>query len=221
MRAAGHGLLPDPSMPQPPSEPWSPYGLEAHRVALLRRRQRLLLAAIVLGFLGLLAVLATSIDDTTSIDTFGGQGGRVDLGQLPERPRGKPTTLTVAPGRTTVMDQPIQPEVRPPRERGEAPAGETGRFNLLGLLGNLLPPLGGAVWLWRVGKRKVAGPLEQVNLGVYKGAMPLEMVSAQHRRFIFTGEMARASLFGKGREDHLPARPTVLLRRPAARGRAR
>jgi hypothetical protein len=203
-------------------EPWSPYGLEAHRVALLQRRKRMLLAGIVLGFLLLAAVLASTIRTNDDVRSINGSG-QVEI-QVPEQQRAKPTTLSVSPGRTAVLNSPIQEERGPQRQGGGIVEPPREGINWLGLLTPLAPPIGLAIYAWRVGKQRIAGPLEQVNLGVYKGAMPLELLTAQSKEHVFTSEQARASLFGKVRQDHLPSQPQVVARpmpRPASAGTAR
>ncbi|HEV8360310.1 MAG TPA: hypothetical protein VGR28_07650 [Candidatus Thermoplasmatota archaeon] len=171
----------------------SPYGLEAHRVALLRRRRRALLALILLGLFGAIVFIATTIQEGSDISTFGG-GNHVEV-SLPDKPRTKPTTLSVSPGRTTVLEKPIQPEARA-EQRGSPDELQGGGLNWLGLLQILGPPIAGALYAWRVGKKRALGSLQQVNLGVYKGALPLELHSATHKKFIFTPKMAHGPLFG-------------------------
>lgn len=198
-----------PSAPQP----WTPYGLEAYRVELLRRRGRLLAIAVVLGVLFFLAILATTLRQQDDIDAFGGRGGQVEIALPGDKPRAKPTTLSVAPGRTTVLDRPIQPEVRPPRPDTGTTLPPKGGLNWMLLLTNFGPLVGGALWAWGLGRRRFLSGLEEVNLGVYKGALPLEMHSAKLKKFVFTRRRAHAHLFGKGRLDWFPAAPAVVLGR--------
>lgn len=198
--------------------PWSPYGLEVHRVALLQRRQRLLAAALLLGGLALLALLATTIQQSDDITTFGSGGNSVNIDLPTDRPRPKPTTLTVSPGRTSVLNQPIQPELRPARDNTAVPVVSDG-LNLWPLLTSLAPVVLGGLYLWWLGRKRLLGPIEQVNFGVYKGAMPLEMHSAVHKGYIFTRAQARAHLFGRRSADFLPAGPLVVGRTGAAAAR--
>lgn len=173
----------------------TPYGLEGYRVALLRRRQRLLAAGMVLGILLLAALLASTIRDSANVTPFGGTGNTIQL-DIPEKQRAKPTTLTVSPGRTTVLDKPIQPEARPAPRQNQAEQDRGTGLNWLGLLTNILPPFAAVVVSWRMGRKRFLTGLEQVNLGVYKGALPFELHAAEHKRFVFTKRMAYGALFG-------------------------
>jgi len=184
------------------TQAWSPYGLEAYRVQLLRRRNRLVWLALGLGVLIMGAMLLNSIHQATDITVHNGDGSSVKI-QIPETPRPKPTTLTISPGKTTVLQQPIQPEVKPNNPPGDDSNGLQG-LNWASLLSSLVPPFVLVVAAARYAKKRVAGPLEMVNLGVYKGAMPLEMLTATHRTAIYTPRMAYASVFGKARDDYIP-----------------
>lgn len=195
------------------AEPWSPYGLEAYRVALLRRRSRLITAVLVLGLLALGVVLLGSIKDSSQIQIHGGDGSTITV-PVPEQPRAKPLTLSVSPGRTTVLERPIQPESKPKNDAPPPPDPGLRGLDWAGLLTSLAPPVLVAVGAARYARQRVAGPLEQVNLGVYKGAMPLELITAQHRKHVFTAKRAYQSLFGKGREEHVPpAKPVASVPR--------
>jgi hypothetical protein len=185
------------------AEPWSPYGLEAYRVALLRRRSRLITACLVLGLLALGAVLLLSIKDSSQIQIHGGNGDSITV-QVPEQPRAKPLTLSVSPGRTTVLERPIQPEQKPKNAPPPSQGPTVKGLDWSALLTSLAPPVLLAIGAAKYAKKRIAGPLEQVNLGVYKGAMPLELITAQHKKHVFTGKRAYQSLFGKGREEHVP-----------------
>jgi len=187
-------------------------------VALLRRRRRLLLAGIVLGLLVLFGVLASSIKESADVNSLNSGSGQVALDLNRDTPRPKPTTLTVSPGRTTVLNESIAPEVRQQRENQHVDRPDP-PLPILALLQVIGPPIGLAVLAWRYGRRAVAGPLEQVNLGVYKGAMPLEMVTARSKGFVFTPEQAHRHLFGRERGDFVPTKP-VVVGRPRAAGPA-
>lgn len=192
---------------------WSPYGLEAHRVALLRKRQRLLAAGILLGLLVLAGILVNSIRTQDEVNAFNGDAGRVNLDR-PDAIRSKPTTLTVSPGRTSVLQQPLQEERAPRPATAPLSDSEKGAINWMGVLSSFAPPLGLALVAWRYGKGKLTHGLDEVNLGVYKGALPYEMHTAHHKKYVFTRDLARAHLFGKGPSDMLPQQPLVLRRSP-------
>lgn len=183
---------------------WSPYGLEAIRIAHLRRRRLLgLLALVALGALltwGLQTTTTTELD----IAVNGNRGNSIRLDTPDDEPRNKPVTVSLSPGRVTRADtaNPAAPQDTP--TRSSAPVFDRGvPYNFGGLI-LLVGPwalLGGAVWL--LGKRR--GKHDEVNYGVYKGAMPLEMITASASRQVFTRKHARASLFGRKRVDHVPA----------------
>jgi hypothetical protein len=156
-----------------------------------------------------------TIRESNSVNTLNGNGSTVEINLPTDKPRAKPTTLSVAPGRTAVLDKPIQPEVRPPSDAAPPVLRATG-LNWVALLQNFGPPFGVALYLWRAGRKRLVGSLEQVNLGVYKGAMPLEMITAQHKKYIFTRREAMAHLFGKAAADFSAARPAIVGRAGAA-----
>lgn len=156
----------------------------------------------------------SSIREGSLITTHNGDGSSTVTVQVPEQPRTKPLTLSVSPGRTTVLDRPIQPEAKPKSPaKPDAGGGQVSGLNWANLLAALAPPVLVAFLAVRFAKKRMVGPLEQVNLGVYKGALPLEMHSARHRKYLFTRRQAHASLFGKGRAEHIPSAPVVLARR--------
>jgi len=183
---------------------WTPYGLEAIRIAHLRRR-RILAAIIVLG-LALMWMLMVSQTTSTQTDIFANgkraNGLQLDVPEPPEED--KPVTITIEPGRITraestgnaPADQLSRPD-RPVLSRGNAL-----NWNYyLTLYGPYLL-VAGAIWM--LSKRR--GKHDEINFGVHKGAMPLEMISAVASREIYTTRHARRSLFGKRREDYLPER---------------
>lgn len=181
-----------------PTTPSSPYGLEAHRVALLRRRRQLLLAAVLAGVLALVAVVVLTLNENGDVSTLsGGQGSNTIDIAIPDKPRPKPTTLSIAPGRTTVLDKPIQPEVRAPSTEPPEQINGRGGLNWMGILQTFGPTLGVGLYAWRYGRKRMLSSLEEVNLGVYKGALPFELHAAKHKKFLFTSKMAMAPVFGK------------------------
>jgi hypothetical protein len=183
---------------------WTPYGLEAIRVRYLRRR-RLLALLIALGLAGLWAsFFETTTTTSTEIFVNGRRAGsiEVDVPEEEERNDG-PVTVAVEAGRVTRADSGGAPAEANPVQRVSAPT-----FNRLPAV-----PFSGYVFVYGpfvllgiaillLGKKR--GKHDQVNYGIYKGAMPLEMVSASMADQVFTGRMAKRSLFGKRRADYLP-----------------
>jgi len=184
---------------------WSPYGLEAIRVSYLRRR-RLLAIIIALGLGGIWAFMFETTT-TTSTDIFvnGRRQGTIGIDAPDPGPRRDgPVTVAVEPGRVTRADSGSAPAAAAETPRAQAPIFERaapvpyeayviiyGPFVLL------------AAALYFLAKKR--GKHDEVNYGIYKGAMPLEMLSASMADQVFTTKMARDGLFGKRRADYLPA----------------
>jgi hypothetical protein len=191
-------------MPDP--EPWTPYGLEAIRVRHLRRRR--ILAAAVLALLAILIVAVTGAGTTsrTSILSNGQEvGGGNDISiDLPTdtKPKDGPVTVSLTPGRVSLADT-----------SQSAPASTITRADVPTFSGapalnwNYYLVLYGpwvllALAAFALAKRR--GKHDEVNYGVYKGSLPLEMISAHARHQVITSREAKTSVFGKRREDHLP-----------------
>lgn len=180
---------------------WTPYGLEAIRVSYLRRR-RILTLLIVLGLAGIWAFMFETTTTTSTEIFVNGQKANTIEFDLPEEQRDGPVTVAVEPGRVTraesgsaAQDEEVQRTSAPTFTRLPAIpyAGYAivyGPFILIGLA------------LLLLGKRR--GKHDEVNYGIYKGAMPLEGISASMADQVFTTRMAKRSLFGKRRADHLP-----------------
>ncbi len=191
---------------------WTPYGLEAIRIAHLRRRR---LLGILLG-LGV-AVLWLSFFSTTverDLQVTTDQGGNeisIDVSGAQQKPKDDKITVSIAPGRVTraetgsgaAQDAPITRFAAPTFDRA-APIPWTyyllqfGPFLLLAL----------AVWLMRHRKTN------EINYGIYKGALPLEMISAGAANHIFTTRHATSNIFGKRRVDFLPSEMVGVERVP-------
>jgi len=184
---------------------WTPYGLEAIRIAHLRRRR--LAALLLLAGLGSLLMWGAQTTVTTQMDISvngrnGGNGISFDVPD--EKPEDDgPITVSVSPGKITRAETGA-PAPQSTVSRTAAPTfTRAPAYNIMGVLLALAPWLlvGGAAYL--LGKRR--GKHDEVNYGVYKGALPLEMITAGASRQVFTRKHARASLFGKRRADHVPA----------------
>lgn len=181
---------------------WTPYGLEAIRVQHLRRR-RLLVLLIALGLAGLWATMfQTTTTTTTEIFVNGQRSGTIEFDVPEQEQRDGPVTVAVEPGRVTraesgsaAQEEQVQRTSAPTFTRLPAvPYGGYvivyGPFILIGLA------------LLLLAKRR--GRHDEVNYGIYKGALPLESISASMADQVFTTRMAKRSLFGKRRADHLP-----------------
>jgi hypothetical protein len=171
--------------------------------------------AALAAVLVIMVVLVGQIQQSPQISTLNGSGNSIDIPLPTDKPRPKPTTLTVSPGRTSVLDTPIQNEPAKPKSPAPVPTSATG-INWAGLLTAFGPPIIVAFLLWQFARRRAVGALEEVNLGVYKGALPFELHSATHKKYLFTRAMAHASLFGKTAADFLGRQPAVLQRRGQA-----
>lgn len=183
---------------------WTPYGLEAIRIGHLRRRRFALVGALLVAAL-LWGFFAPKPTDASQIEVFAngvkqGTGNAIKI-DAPEKQ--KPVTVAIQPGKLTYASAgaaalpasnvgkasaPAQPRAVP--VPWAAYAIKFGPYALLGLA------------LLALGKRKRT--THQVNYGIYKGALPLELVSASASKRIFTGRKAASSIFGKDRADYLP-----------------
>jgi hypothetical protein len=186
-------------------EAWTPYGLESIRIAYLRRRRILALLILLL----LLGTIYGFFTQTTTKSTQIFANGNDVTGQntitidqnTPSNPNNH-VTVSIEPGRVTSATA-----------GGSAGAASVQHANIPSF--DRAPPInwGGYLLLygpyvlvgllaWYLAKRR--GKNDEVNFGVYKGAMPLEMISATHAGEVFTRRHAKESIFGKRRHDHLP-----------------
>jgi len=192
---------------------WTPYGLEAIRIARIRR-QRILAALLLIGIVGALMMVGQSTTTKSTEIFVNGQNQNTISIDKPEAPKNKPVTVSLSPGRVTQADT-----------SGEQNAGDTPRasapilnraapYNWTFFLFVFGPWILIALALWALGKHR--GKHDQVNYGIYKGAMPLEMISMTAQQEIFTKRHAKMSIFGKRREDYLT--PEVLRADPTVEG---
>lgn len=188
-----------------PKDAWTPYGLEAIRHAHLRRK-RILGALLLLLLLGLI-YSAFQVTTTRSTDIFangnkvnGANGIQIQQQDQPDKK--DHVTVGIEPGKVTQVNSSssiggstLTRNSLPSFERASPFDWNTylllyGPYVLLGLA------------MWYFAKRR--GKHDEVNFGVYKGALPLELITASHQGEVFTKSWVKESIFGKRRSDHLP-----------------
>lgn len=176
--------------------PWSPYGHEKARHDLIVTRQ----IQVVFIAIGIAMVYGVTLELTkteqadfqTSLDIQ--KPGDV-----------KPITVTVTPGGTPAFANPQAeaPEANPnlPKPEYKTPMDvPDGVKRLIAMVGPL------ALAFWALGRMGASSrsKLAELNLGVYKGAMPYEMHAAgKSRDRVFTQRQVDANVFGKERTDYL------------------
>lgn len=193
-------------------EAWTPYGLEAIRVTYLRRR-RILSLLIALGLAGVWAFMfETTTTSSQEIYVNGKKAGGIEL-DVPNQERNDgPVTVEISPGRVTSAatggstgtDE--TPRTFAPTFTREPPINYTAYAIIYG------PYLLLAAALYFLSKKR--GKHDQVNFGIYKGAMPIEMISHSMAAQIFTSKKAKTGLFGKRRADYLPEEIALAHREP-------
>lgn len=184
------------------NEKWTPYGLEAIRVTYLRRR-RILAFLIAFGLAGIWALTwETTTETGTDIFVNGRRQGTIGI-EAPEPPgEDGPVTVAISPGRVTRAESGSAPETQDGPARPQAPTFDRepaieyqfyvivyGPYVLL------------AAALYFLAKKR--GKHDEVNYGIYKGALPLELLSASLSDQVFTTKKAHVGLFGKRRADYL------------------
>lgn len=203
---ASHATLEESTLPE---ETWTPYALEPIRIQHVRRR--LIMAILAILALLLLAYLLYQYSTTTQkefqIFQNGKQvGGSIQIDTPESAPRKDHVTVGVSAGQVTRVDTGQDPDT-PGASRALLPTFDRAApYNWTAYLvayGPYLLVILAAYWL-----TKRRGKYDEINFGVYKGAMPLEMITASHEKVVFTRSFAKSSVFGKRRSDHLPA--TVL-----------
>lgn len=192
------------------TEEWTPYGLEAIRGRVLWRKRILALVLffiIAIAVLVALALLKVNTVTETRISLAGGDNDNaIEIKGVNEADlRSKPITVALSPGGVTLVgNDPVgangdtlsKASTDYPFIRGAQP------FNFLGLLfpWGLLLLL--AYLMYAAGKG-ASNPSSEVNFGIYKGAMPLEMMTASYSHLVRTQRLASSSIFGKERTDHV------------------
>lgn len=182
-------------------ETWTPYGLEAIRVTYLRRR-RILAVIIALGLAGIWA-LAWDTTTTTGTDIFvnGRRQGTIGI-ETPEPQEDGPVTVPISPGRVTRAESGSAPAAGDGPARPLAPTFDREapvNYQLYVILYGPYVLLAAALYFLA----KKRGKHDEVNYGIYKGALPLELLSASLANQVFTTKKAHVGLFGKRRADYL------------------
>lgn len=185
-------------------EAWTPYGLEGLRQGALRRRRIVTLALAGVLLVGYFGMTETVRDD--ELEVFGnGQKQQLEL-EIPkesQEKQGPDARIQVSPGRVINAGAGSyqEPQQGQQQRQAQAPPGEP--VDWLAWLAFLGPFVLVGTLAWAA-VRPRATPTDEVNFGIYKGAMPLEMITASHAHLVVTQKRAKTSLFGKGRADHVP-----------------
>lgn len=186
---------------------WTPYGLEAFRQRHLKRRRRTVLVLVLVVAVAYVGLLQFGIDSqtTTTIDTFGGgDGDSLTIDRPQEERRTPDATLTISPGELNTPPSAIQASddgaSGPPAPGGDRPTVEP--IYWPGLLVRWGIPLGLLLVGYLVGRGR--GKSEEVNYGVYKGAMPMEKISARYSHLVETTRATYQDPFGKRRPHYVP-----------------
>lgn len=188
-------------------------------------RKRLILGLII----GLLfAFWATSLGVTTDteqdVNIIGEEGDDISVERSEDDQEEPVASVTLRPGETARMDEDLTLGEQPDTPRmGSPPPERPAGIPFAGLL-LLLGPFLAAVYAWRYLSAQTTS--SQANYGIYKGALPLEAVTASHATLVRTGRTVETNPFGKARGDYLrdalddPAREhgPRLGRRDPARG---
>jgi hypothetical protein len=185
----------------PEDDPWTPYPHEEVRVGLLWRK-RLILAAIV-GGLFLFWAMSLGIDTTESeneVDILGEEGDEVEV-ERSEQQNEPVASVTLQPGETANLDEDLDlGQQEQPPQLGTPPPQPQDGIPFTGLL-LLLGPFLAAYYAWRYLQDRTTSTV--ANYGVFKGPLPLEMVTASHASMVRTGREVERNPFGKARGDYL------------------
>lgn len=209
----------------PEDDPWTPYPHEGVRVSLLWRKR--LILGLIVG--ALFAFWATSLGVTTDTDEdvniIGEDGDDISVERSEDDDNEPIASVTLQPGETARMDEDLTlGEQEPPPRMGTPAPDPPDGIPFLGIL-LLLGPFLAALYAWRYLADQRTSNV--VNYGIFKGPMPLEMVTASHATLVQTGREVERNPFGKARGDYLrdalndPARehgPSLGRRAPGRRG---
>ncbi len=189
-------------MPETESSAWTPYPHEETRVQLLWRKRIIL--AVILGLLFLLWALSLNVTTETEeqLTVYGGDGSSVTVERPEDQDVQPAASVTLRPGETARLDEDLtldDGDPQPGQQGGQLPEQPEG-IPFMGLL-LLIGPFILALLIWRYLANQ--GASTEVNYGVYKGALPLELVTATHSDLVLTGKRVEQNPFGKGRTDYL------------------
>lgn len=188
----------------PASDEWTPYPHEEVRVRLLWRKRILLALLVGTLFLAWALSLGVQTETTEELDIYGGDGSNIQVNRPDDPDRNRPAaSVTLRPGETARLEEDVNLDEQPQRqgEPSGAPVPERPSGIPFGGLLLLLLPFLAAVAAWRY--LDAEGTSTESNYGIYKGPMPLEMVTATHADHVVTSELVDRNPFGKARTDYL------------------
>lgn len=185
------------------ADDWTPYALEKHRIRHLRRRRLVAILAAIAMLLLVSALFSVSTDRQTRISTNGRDTGSIEIQDVDlDKSKDDHITVEVQPGRVSRVEAGTDSQA-PQVSRAQAPQlSRAAPYNWSFYLLLYGPYVLVGLLLWLLAKRRSRH--DEVNYGVYKGAMPLELLTASHRDAVFTRKLTESSVFGKKRHDHLP-----------------
>lgn len=189
---------------------WTPYPHERIRVHRLWRK-RILVGLILAGlFLAWALSLGVTSDTEEQVQVYGGDGNEVSVDRPEEENSGPVATLTLSPGETARLNEPLD-TTREGTDRQGTGSSVPPRPDGIPFLGILLlvGPFIAAVLAYRHLANQ--GDVTEANYGIYTGPMPYEMITSGHADLVQTGEHVEHNPFGKSRRDYL--RETIEPRR--------
>lgn len=188
----------------PADREWTPYPHEEVRVHLLWRKRILL--GLLVGALFLMWALSLGVQTETEeqLEIYGGDGSSIQINRPDEQQRTEPAaSVTLRPGETARLNEDLTVNDTSQRQGERSGATVPERPSGIPFVGILmvLAPFLAAIAAWRyLGEE---GTSIEVNYGVYKGSMPLEMITATHAKHLYTGSELHENPFGKVRSDYL------------------
>lgn len=187
------------------ADDWTPYGLEAFRQSQLRRRRLTILVlalAVAVAYIGFLQ-FGISSESSVTLQTIGGDGGSIEI-EDPRPERAEPdATLAITPGELNFPESSIQTsdgDSGPAAPEGGQPGVQPIHWPVFLVRWGI--PLGLLLVGYLVGRGR--GEAEEVNYGVYKGALPMETISARYSHLVETSRATYQDPFGKRRPDYVP-----------------
>jgi hypothetical protein len=189
------------------SDDWSSYLHEPYRIRRLRRKQIVIAAIAVLLIAAWLLYLFFQVGTDTSIQIFGSGANSTNRvasapGAIGENATVNQTppfvSITVNPGYTVAANfTQEQASSEKPTSQDNNQEQDSGRIYWENIVIPLLPI---AVILFA--GIKIAGLMKsEVNFGVYKGAMPLEMHTTK-KKLVFNNELQKTNVFGKDKSEY-------------------